>query len=110
MGKFNEYLHMLNEAPMGAPSPPGGSSPLGSAPPLGGGLGSSPLGGGGLPPLGGGGLPPLGGGGLGPPPMGGGMGGQPPQTPQVFKIESPDVWDLLEKILFKNNKSQKTNQ
>lgn len=105
MKRFNDFLSkkVLNEAgPM-----PGGPPPMGGMPPGLSGPASLPGGGGppglGGPPLGGGMPPPMGGLGGGPPPMGGGMppGGQPQQTPPI-KVQAPDVWHVLEKILGKD--------
>lgn len=85
MKKFQEFLVLreIGESPGGQPPMSGG---LGG-PPIGGGLGGPPMSGG----LGG---PPMGGG-LGGPPMGGGSQG----IAQVDKIQSSDVWSVLERIL-----------
>lgn len=99
MKKFREYLQeqMLFEAPMGGPPPsPGGLAgpaslpPGGPGPGMGGGLGVPP-------PMMGGMAPPT----MGGPPMGGGPMGGPgmPQNAPVMKLKSPDVWEVLEKVL-----------
>lgn len=91
MKTFSEFLIEQTPPPgpggLGSPAslPPGGPGPG-----LGGGLPPPPMGGMGPPPLGGMGP------GLGGPPMGG-MG--QPQQQQAIKIDSPDVWKILEKLL-----------
>jgi hypothetical protein len=97
MKKFSQFLQeqLLNEAPPG-PAPGGLAGPAGLPPggPPPGGLGGPP--GGGLPPM-----PPLGGLGAPPPTMGGpgGMPGAPGAGGPAMKLKSPDVWEVLEKVL-----------
>lgn len=87
----NRFITEAPMPPMGGPGgPPGVPSGL---PP--GGPGGLPGGGLPPPPMGGGGGPlSLGGG----PPMGGPPGG-PKQDGPVLKVDSPDIWSLLGKIL-----------
>ena len=95
MANFSFYkaCTMLNEAPLGGPTPPmgGGGMGGGESDPAGGMGGGMPIGGdlGGAPPMGGG-LP-------GGDPMG---GGAPPATPiPIQTIPIADVWKVLKRVV-----------
>lgn len=103
--QFAEYVRLFEAAPMpqagiGAPAAPlGGPMGFGGGP-LGAGMGPAPM------PPGGMGAPPPGG---SPLDMGAGSPEQPPPSPPT-NVTTKDVWQVLDKLLSKQSKSEKTKE